>query len=325
MKKIITTAVTALLAFASVSEVAAQVAPTGYPSKQIRLVVTGTPGQGTDVLSRLIAQRLSDRIKQQVFVDNKPGAGGNIGADNVAKAPADGYTLLMATNATHAANSAMYTKMPYDPLKDFAPVSMVGSLPMMLSASPNLPVSSVRELIELAKAKPGSMNVGIPSTSARVMLQLFNQLAKVELFPVSYKGSGPAFIDLFGERIQLTIDTVSASLPQAVAGKIKPLAVTTGRRFEAVPNVPTMAEAGLAGFDLSPWNALMAPQGTPKDIIIYLNAHLTAILAEPDLRKRMVELGIQPQSSTPEQLGVFVESEAKKWGDLVKQAKIMAE
>ena len=147
----------------------------------------------------------------------------------------------------------------------------------------------------------------------------------MELFPVNYKGSGPALIDLFGDRIQLTIDTVSASLPQAVAGKIKPLAVTTGKRFEAVPNVPTMAEAGVAGFDLAPWNALMAPQGTPKDIIYYLNAHLAAILAEPDMRKRMVELGIQPQSSTPEQLGVFVESETKKWGDLVRQAKIMAE
>ncbi len=157
------------------------------------------------------------------------------------------------------------------------------------------------------------------------MLQLFNHLAKVELFPVAYKGSGPAFIDLFGERIQLTIDTVSASLPQAAAGKIKPLAVTTGKRFEAVPNVPTLAEAGVPGFDLAPWNALMAPQGTPKDIVNYLNAHVVAILAEPDLRKRMIELGIQPQSGTPEQLGTFVASEAQKWGDLVKQAKIVAE
>ena len=263
MKQLITTAAIACLAFAAGSQATAQTAPAGYPSKQIRLVVTGTPGQGTDVLSRLIAQRLSDRIKQQVFVDNKAGAGGNIGADIVAKSPADGYTLLMATNATHAANAAMYAKMPFDPLKDFAPVAMVGSLPMMLSAAPGLPVSSVRELIDAARAKPGSMNVAIPSTSARVMLQLFNQLTKVELFPVNYKGSGPAFIDCSGERIQLTIDTVSASLPQAAAGKIKPLAVTTGKRFEAVPNVPTLAESGVAGFDLAPWNALMAPQAHP--------------------------------------------------------------
>ena len=314
-----------MLSLAAASLSNAQGVSQGYPNKQIRLVVTGTPGQGTDVLSRLIAQRLSDRIKQQVFVDNKAGAGGNIGADIVAKAPADGYTLLMGTSATHAANAAMYAKMPFDPIKDFAPVAMVGSLPMLVSASPELPVSNVRELLDAAKARPGSINVAIPSTSARVMLQLLNQLTKVELFPVNYKGSGPAFIDLFGGRIQLTIDTVSASLPQAAAGKIKPLAVTTGKRFEAMPNVPTLSEAGVPGFDLAPWNALMAPRGTPKDIINILNAHVVAILSEPDLRKRMVELGIQPVSGTPEQLEAFVHSEMQKWGELVRQAKIVAE
>jgi tripartite-type tricarboxylate transporter receptor subunit TctC len=303
----------------------AQNGPGGYPNKQIRLVVTGTPGQGTDILSRLIAQRLSDRIRQPIFVDNKPGAGGNIGADAAAKAPADGYTLLMATNATHAANAAMYSNMPFDPIKDFKAVAMVGSLPMMLSASPELPVSNVRELLDAARAKPGAINVAIPSTSARVMLQLFNQLGKVDLFPVNYKGSGPAFIDLYGGRVQLTIDTVSASLPQAAAGKIKPLAITTGKRFDAVPNVPTLGEAGVPGFDLAPWNALMAPRGTPKDIVNYLNGHIVSILAEPETRKRMVELGILPTSGTPEQLEAFVVSESQKWGDLVRQAKIVAQ
>jgi len=303
----------------------AQSGPGGYPNRQIRLVVTGTPGQGTDILSRLIAQRLSDRIRQPIFVDNKPGAGGNIGADAAAKAPADGYTLLMATNATHAANAAMYSNMPFDPIKDFTAVAMVGSLPMMLSASPELPVSNVRELLDAARAKPGAINVAIPSTSARVMLQLFNQLGKVDLFPVNYKGSGPAFIDLYGGRVQLTIDTVSASLPQAAAGKIKPLAITTGKRFDAVPNVPTLGEAGVPGFDLAPWNALMAPRGTPKDIVNYLNGHIVSILAEPETRKRMVELGILPTSGTPEQLEAFVVSESQKWGDLVRQAKIVAQ
>jgi len=303
----------------------AQSGPGGYPNKQIRLVVTGTPGQGTDILSRLIAQRLSDRIRQPIFVDNKPGAGGNIGADAAAKAPADGYTLLMATNATHAANAAMYSNMPFDPIKDFTAVAMVGSLPMMLSASPELPVSNVRELLDAARAKPGAINVAIPSTSARVMLQLFNQLGKVDLFPVNYKGSGPAFIDLYGGRVQLTIDTVSASLPQAAAGKIKPLAITTGKRFDAVPNVPTLGEAGVPGFDLAPWNALMAPRGTPKEIVNYLNGHIVSILAEPETRKRMVELGILPTSGTPEQLEAFVVSESQKWGDLVRQAKIVAQ
>jgi tripartite-type tricarboxylate transporter receptor subunit TctC len=303
----------------------AQTAPAGYPNRQIRLVVTGTPGQGTDVLSRVIAQRLSDRLKQQVFVDNKPGAGGNIGAEIVAKAPPDGYTLLMGTNATHAANAAMYARMPFDPLRDFAPVALVGLLPMMVSAAPAVPVNTVQELVRAARSNPGALNVAVPSTSARVTLQLLNQLANTELFPVSYKGSGPAFIDLFGGRVQLTIDTVSASLPQAAAGKLKPLAVTTARRFEAVPNVPTLAEAGVPGFDLAPWNALMAPKGTPKEIVNALNAHVVAILAEPDTRKRLVELGIQPSSGTPEQLQSFVQAEAQKWGELVRQAKISAE
>jgi len=325
MKKMLARAVLLLAGVVTVLPVTAQVAPAGYPNRQIRLVVTGTPGQGTDVLSRLIAQRLSDRLGQQVFVDNKPGAGGNIGADTAAKAPADGYTLLMATNATHAANPAMYSKMPFDPQKDFTPVAMVGSLPMMLSAASTVRARSVKELVDEARANPGSLNVAIPSTSARVMLQLFNQLAKVDLFPVAYRGSGPAYADLFGGRVQLIFDTVSASLPHATAGRLKPLAVTTGRRFEAVPEVPTLAESGLSGFDLAPWNALVAPRGTPRDIVQFLNAHVVAVLSEPALRKRLVELGIQPQSGTPEQLDAFLQAEARKWGDLVRQAKITAE
>jgi tripartite-type tricarboxylate transporter receptor subunit TctC len=314
-----------LLGSVGVPRAEAQTPPPGYPSREVRIVVTGTPGQGTDVLSRLVAQRLSERINQAVVVQNRPGAGGNIGAESVAKAPADGYTLLMGTNATHAANPAMYAKMPFDPIKDFAPIAMVGFLPMMLSAGPGTPISSVRELLDAARAKPGSINAAVPSTSARVILQLFNQLAKVELFPVSYKGSGPAFVDLIGGRVELTIDTVSASLPQIAGGKIKPLAVSTGRRFEAVPDVPTLAEAGVPGFDLAPWNALMAPHGTPKEIVDFLNAHVVAIVNEPEMRGRLVKMGIQPSSGSPEQLGAFIGSELRKWGDLVSQAKIVAE
>ncbi len=297
----------------------------GFPNKQIRLVVTGTPGQGTDVLSRLVGQRLSERIKQPVFVDNKPGAGGNIGADIVAKSLPDGYTLLMGTNATHAANPAMYAKMPYDPLKDFSAVAMVGLLPMMISVNPQLPINTIQELIDASRSKPGTINVAIPSTSARLMLQLFNQLSRVDLYPVNYKGSGPAFIDLFGGRVQVTIDTVSASLPQAAAGKLRPLAVTTAKRFDATPLVPTLSESGLQGFDLAPWNALMAPKGTPKEIVVFLNMHVNAILAEPELKKRMLELGIQPSGGTPEQLDSFINTEFQKWGELVRQAKIVAE
>jgi tripartite-type tricarboxylate transporter receptor subunit TctC len=325
MKKLLVRTILTVLGLSAWTAASAQTAAPAYPHRQIRLIVTGTPGQGTDVLSRLIAQKLSDRINQQVFVENKAGAGGNIGADFVAKAPADGYTLLMATNATHAANAAMFSKMPFDPLKDFAPISMVGFLPMVLVAAPTVPANSVRALIDAARNNPGSLNVAIPSTSARVMLQMFNQLAKVELFPIAYKGSGPAYTDLFGGRVQLTFDTVAAALPHANAGTLKPLAVTTGRRFEAMPDVPTLAEAGVAGFDLAPWNALMAPKGTPRPIVQYLSAQVQAVLADPELRKRLVDLGIQAQSGTPEQLEAFVQSEAKKWGDLVRQAKITAD
>lgn len=296
-----------------------------YPARQVRLVVTGTPGQGTDVLSRVIAQKLSDRLKQQIFVDNRPGAGGNIGADTVAKAPADGYTLLMGTNATHAANPAMFSRMPYDHLRDFTPIAMVGMLPLMLSAGPNLKAASVRELLEAVRSSPGRINVAVPSSSARVAVELFNQLAKVELYPVNYKGSGPAFVDLIGGRIELTMDTVSASKPQVAAGKIRPLAVTSGRRFDAVPEVPTLAESGLAGFDLSPWNALMGPRGVPQDIVTLLNGHVVAILAEADTKKRLADLGIQAVSGTPEQLDSFIHAETKKWGELIARAKIKAE
>lgn len=325
MKNLLIQTTLTLLGLSALTVASAQTAPPGYPSRQIRLIVTGTPGQGTDVLSRLVAQKLSERINQQVFVENKPGAGGNIGADFVAKAPADGYTLLMATNATHAANAAMYSKMPFDPLKDFAPITMVGSLPMVLVAAPSVPANSVRALVDAARASPGSLNVAIPSTSARVMLQMFNQLAKVELFPIAYKGSGPAYTDLFGGRVQLAFDTVAAALPHANAGSLKPLAVTTGRRFEAMPDVPTLSEAGVAGFDLAPWNALMAPRGTPRAIVQYLSVQVGAVLADPDLRKRLVDLGIQAQSGTPEQLDAFVQAETRKWGELVRQAKITAD
>ncbi|MGE4240788.1 Bug family tripartite tricarboxylate transporter substrate binding protein [Ramlibacter sp.] len=296
-----------------------------YPARQVHLVVTGTPGQGTDIVSRLIAQKLSERLKQQIVVENRAGAGGNIAAEYASKAPADGYTLLMATNATHAANPAMYARLPYDPTADFTPISLVGLLPMMISSSPALPVSNVREFVALARSKPGAINVAVPSSSARVVLELFNQLGKVELFPVSYKGSGPAFIDLFGGRIQATIDTVSATMPQIAGGKVKALAVSTARRFEAVPDVPTLAESGVGDFDLAPWNGLMAPRGTPREIVNLLNMHVAAILAEPDTRKRMVDLGIQPASGTPEQFDRFVQGEARKWGDLIRKANIKAE
>lgn len=295
-----------------------------YPTREIRLIVSGTPGQGTDVVSRLVAQELSERLNQHIVVENRPGAGGSIAANFVAKAEPDGYTLLMATNATHAANPAMYDSLPYDHLNDFTPIALVGMLPMMVSVASSSNISSIQELLRAAKENPGKINIATPSSSARVTLQLINQLGGVELFPVVYKGSGPAFVDLFGGRIDVTIDTVSASMPQIAGKKLRPLAVTTSERFPALPNVPTLAESGLDGFDLAPWNALMAPKGAPAESVSVLNSQVVKLLNDPKVSNRLVELGILPRTGTPDDLKNFVHDESKKWGELISSAGLKA-
>ena len=295
-----------------------------WPAREVRLIVSGTPGQGTDVLSRLIAQELSKRLGKAFVVDNRAGAGGMIAADLAAKATPDGYTLLMATNATHAANAAMYPSIPYDPLKDFSPVGLVGLLPMVLATHSESGIRDVADLVRLARAKPGGHDVAVPSTSARVMVQHINALAGIELFPVPYKGSGPAFVDVMAGRLALTVDTISAALPHVQSGKLRLLGVTTAKRFDATPDVPTLAEAGLSGFDLAPWNALMGPAGLPPAVVQSLNTQLQEILRDPAVRQQLLVLGILPSGGTPGDLQAFVASEHRMWGDLVRKAKITA-
>jgi len=296
-----------------------------YPNKPIRLVVPYPPGQGTDVLARLVAERMSASIGQQVVVDNRPGAGANIGTDFVAKAAPDGYTLLMGTNATHAMNAAMYPSIPFDPVKDFAPVMLVGTLPMVLSANPAFPAGSLREVAALAKAKPGSINVALPSSTARVVLELLKQSDGGDLFGVPYKGSGAALTDLMGGQVQLIIDTVTASIPQISAGKIKAIAISSGQRTESAPNIPTFSESGLPGFDLVAWNALFAPRGTPPEVVNLLNAEVAKALAQPEVRARLLRMGFEPGGGSAERLRTFVESEAQRWGQLIRKAGIKAE
>lgn len=296
-----------------------------YPNKPIRLVVPYPPGQGTDVLARTIAERVSASIGQQVVVDNRPGAGANIGTDFVAKAAPDGYTLLMGTNATHAMNAAMYASIPFDPVKDFAPVMLVGTLPMVLSANPVFPANSIREIAALAKAKPGSINVGLPSSTARVVLELLKQSDGGDLFGIPYKGSGAALTDLMGGQVQLIIDTVTASIPQISAGKIKAIAISSGQRTESAPNIPTFSESGLPGFDLVAWNALFAPRGTPVEIVNLLNAEVAKALAQPEVRARLLRMGFEPGGGSADRLRAFVESESQRWGQLIRKAGIKAE
>ena len=296
-----------------------------YPSRPIKLIVPYPPGQGTDLLSRIIAERVSASIGQQVVVENRPGAGANIGTEFVAKAPADGYTLLMGTNATHAMNPAMYASIPFDPIRDFAPIMIVGTLPMVLSANSAFPAASLKEVIAQARAKPNTVNVALPSNTARVVLELLKQADGADLFGIPYKGSGAALTDLIGGQVQLMIDTATATMAQASAGKIRAIAISTTQRTEIAPNLPTFAESGVPGFDIAGWNALFAPRGTPPEIVNLLNAEVAKALAQPEVRQRILRMGSEPGGGSPEKLKAFVESEVQRWGNLIRKAGIRAD
>ena len=297
-----------------------------YPSKPIRLVVPFAAGQGADVAARVVAQKLSLQLKQGVVPDNRPGAGGNIGAEVVAKAPADGYTLLVGSNGTHAANVSLYPKMPFDPIKDFVGVSYIGSVAMVLVAAPGFSASTTQEVVAMAKAKPGSINVAIPSSTSRVVLELFKQTSGAELFPVAYKGASQALTDLMGGQVQLSIDTLISTAPHIASGKIKALGVSSRTRPAALPATPTFAEAGLKAFDLVAWNVWFAPRGTPPEIVAKLNAEIAAVLKDPEVQQRLRQLGYEPGAGEdPARVGEFVQAEAQKWGELIRRAGIKAE
>ena len=305
--------------------IAGSAAAQPYPNRPIKLVVPYPPGQGTDVLARTIAERVAASIGQPIVVENRPGAGANIGTDFVAKAAPDGYTLLMGTNATHAMNAAMYSTLPFDPVKDFAPVILAGTLPMVLSSAPGFAPNSIREIAALAKAKPGTINTALPSTTARVVLETLKQNDGIDLFAVPYKGSGAALTDLIGGQVQLMIDTVTASMPQINAGKIKAIAISTAQRTDLASNIPTFAESGAPGFELVAWNALFAPRDTPAEIVALLNAEVNKALAQPEVRQRLLRMGFDAGGGSPDKLRGFVESETQRWGQLIRKAGIKAE
>jgi tripartite-type tricarboxylate transporter receptor subunit TctC len=297
-----------------------------YPNKPVRVIVPYAAGQGADAAARVVAQKLSVNMGRQFIIDNRAGAGGNIGADLVAKAVPDGYTLLVGSNATHAANAALYSTLPFDPLKHFAPISYVGAVPMVLLSAPAFPASGIRKLIDMAKAKPGTINVAVPSTTARVVFELLRSSSGADLFPIDYKSSAQAMTDLVGGTVQLNIDTVIAALPQVASGTLKALAVSSAARASSLPNVPTFAEAGLSGFDLAAWNVWLAPHGTPPDIVAKLNSEIARVLADRDVQERLRALGYEPAApKTPAQVADFIGSESVKWGDLIRKAGIKVE
>ena len=299
----------------------------GYPAKPIRFVVPYPAGGPLDTVARLLGQKVSESTKQPVIVDNKPGAGGNIGADAVAKAPPDGYTILMGAVATHAINPTLYASMPYDSVRDFAPVTQVASTPNVLVVHPAVPASTVREFIAYAKSNPGKLNFGSGSTGSAGHLagELFKSMAGVDMTHVPYKGAAPAMNDLIGGQIQLMFDNLASSLAQVRGGKIRALAVTTAQRSALAPELPTIAESGLPGFDISTWFGVFVPAGTPREVVDRLHAEFAKALAAPDIREKMLNLGAEPVASRPEEFAAYIRAEADKYARVIKASGARAD
>ncbi len=295
-------------------------AQTPYPSRPVRIVVPFPAGGTTDILARALAQNLSERLGQSFVVDNRPGAGGNIGAELVAKSPPDGYTLLMGTVGTHAINASLYKSMPFDHVKDFAPVVLVAGVPNVLEVNPALPVHSVAELIAYGKANPGKLNFASSGSGTSIHLsgELFKVMTGVSMQHVPYKGSAPALQDLVGGQVQLMFDNLPSSLAMIKAGKLRPLAVTSTTRAAALPDVPTVAEAGVPGFEASSWFGLLAPAGTPPDVVAKLNAAANAWLASPDARDKLLAQGAIAAGGTPEDFAKHIAAETAKWAKVVQ-------
>lgn len=290
-----------------------------FPTKPIRIVVPYTPGGPTDIPARLVGQKLSESLGQPVIIENKPGAGGNIGADAVAKAPADGYTLVVVTTG-HAINPALYPKMTYDLRKDLVPVSQLTSSPMVVAVTPALGVNSLKELIALAKAKPGAINFASAGNGASTHLapELFSMMAGIKMNHVPYKGSAPALADVMAGNAQVAFDFMTSAMPFVRGGKLTGLATTGSARSPAAPDLPTVAEAGVPGFEVIGWNGVMAPAGTPPEVIAKLNAEIRKALSHPEVKDRIGGLGANAHWNTPAEFGNFVSAEVAKWGKVVK-------
>ena len=291
-----------------------------FPTRPIRLVVPFPAGGTTDILAREVGQRLSVTLGQPVVIDNRPGAAGNIGSDLVAKSAPDGYTLLMCTVSTHAINPNLYAKLPYDHVRDFAPVILVAGVPNVLEVTPALPVNSVADLIKLAKEKPGQINFASSGSGTSIHLsgELFKTMAGVDMTHVPYKGSAPAITDLMGGQVQVMFDNLPSSLQQIKAGKLRAIAVTSAKRAPALPDVPTIAESGLPGFEASSWFGIVAPAGTPPAIIARINADIDQWLQSPDVKEKLLAQGAIAAGGTPEQFAAHIRSETEKWAKVVK-------
>jgi tripartite-type tricarboxylate transporter receptor subunit TctC len=316
-----------VMAAANVSGAFAQAADPRWPERPIRMIVPLPAGSAVDIVARLIGQRLGDRLGQPIVMDNRSGASGAIATDAVAKATADGYTLGMATSTTHVTTAILNNRLPYDPVKDFVPVALIGIVPYVLTVSPKLPVQNLAELLALAKSKPRTLSyssVGQASL-AHLATELLSTMTGVELNHVPYRSSAPATLDLSEGRIDITFGVLGSSLPLINDGKIRALAVTTEKRAESVPNVPTMAEAGLPGFEASLWFAVVAPAALPPAILMRLNHELNAILELPDVKAGLALQAITVELSTPEKLRELIRTDIEKWRSIAAKAGVKPE
>jgi len=298
----------------------------GYPAKPVKIIVAFPPGGGTDIVARLLGQKLGEAWGQPVVVENRAGASGTIGTEIAARADPDGYTLFMATMGNMTANQHLY-KMAFDPIAAFAPITKIVDVHFVLMANPTLPAANVRELIELAKKRPGSIAYSSsgPGGAPHLAMELFKRQAGIDLLHVPYKGSSPSISDLIGGRVMLSMDSLVQSLPHIKAGRLKALAVLGPKRTALLPDVPTIAESGLPGYALTNWFGLLAPAATPREIVAKIHADSVKALKEPDINKKIADLGADVVGNTPEEFGAALRAESAQWAEIIKTANIRAE
>jgi tripartite-type tricarboxylate transporter receptor subunit TctC len=319
MNRIVSGLAASLLATAALAQ--------SYPAKPIRLIIPFAAGGGNDNVARLVGKSLSDSMGQQLVIDNRPGAGGVLGAELAAKAAPDGYTLFMGGVGSHAVNPNLNANLPYDPIRDFAPVALLASAPLVLVVHPSVPAGSFKAFVALARARPGQLNYASNGngSSSHLAAVMFDSMTGTDMVHVPYKGLSPALTDLLSGRVQLMFSSVVAILPHIRAGKLRGLAVTGAKRMPSMPDLPTIAESGLPGYEASSWYGVLAPAGTPREIVVKLNAEFVKALAQPEVRTSLLADGAEPIGGTPEQFAAYIISEKERMGKLIRDAKIRLE
>ncbi len=313
------------IAFAALSSVAPAAMAQAYPAKSVRIVVPTGAGGPADIMARIVAERLTKSWGQAVIVENKPGASQMLGADLVAKAAPDGYTFMLSNDGAIAINQSLFAKMSYDPLKDLVPVAKLVTLPLVLVVHPSVPAKSTQEVIALAKSQPGKLNYGSGGSTTRMAGELFKGMTSTDIVHVPYKGSGPMVIGLLGNEVQVAFDGITTSLPQIKGGKLRAIAVTSLTRVPTLPDLPTVAESGVPGFEAGTWLALFAPAGVPKEVQARIYSELTQIMAQPELRTRLLDMGLTPDLAPPEKFAPQIRGDVEKWAQVIKRAGITAD